>query len=825
MKEVRPSGALVACLVSIAAMISPLVAAAQPGAGTDRSGQSPQPPERTVEVPEGESVDPGETIDRVGVTGNMRVERESILQAVDTEAGQPLAPKSISRDIHRIYQLGYFSDIRVDATETPDGRLVVTYIVKEKPAVAEIRYDGNQEIDDEKLDEKVTLEQHTILDVAGVKENVETIRQAYVDKGYYLAEVDYEIRRPDKYRNQVVVVYNVREFAKVQVKRITLLGNDNLPDSELKRIMKTQEGSFLSLVTDQGSFKEERFEKDLQRLTAYYYDQGFVEVNVETPTIRLSRDKRFLYITVRIDEGQQYDVGSVAIEGDLIEEREELRSMVGLEEGKTFQWGQMRKDAQGIKKSYQNEGYAYAKVQPKNRINREAQTVDITYDITQGDKVFFERIKIAGNERTQDKVIRRELEIEEGEMYTNTDIEQSKQEVNRLGFFENVNISTQRTSDSDRIKATVKVKEKRTGNVQVGAGFSSTESFIFNARVSQNNLFGRAQSLSLQAQLSAVRSMFNLRFTEPWLFDSRWEFSINAYNYEVAYRDFNRNSTGGDVTFGYPISEGFDWDIPGELTARGIYKLEDVEIEAGGRTGGGLQRPGSFFEGGITSSVAGELEYDTRNNRLFPTDGQLHTAKIEYADENLTFSETQFAKFDWETRLYVPLFWEFVFRVNGEFGYITGLSEDQPVPLFERYFVGGPRTMRGFNRYQLGPARNVARTGGDPSSSLSAYNIGGNKQMLLTAEIEFPILKAAGFKGVVFADAGNAFDNGQPPTLALDVFQDPDNNYTDALRTAVGLGVRWRSPLGPLRFEWGWPLQRLRGEDPVVFEFSIGNAF
>jgi outer membrane protein insertion porin family len=331
--------------------------------------------------------------------------------------------------------------------------------------------------------------------------------------------------------------------------------------------------------------------------------------------------------------------------------------------------------------------------------------------------------------------------------------------------------------------------------------------------------------LSLQAQISGVRNLFNLQFTEPWLFDSRWQFSVTAFNFEYQFQDFTRNSTGGDMSFGYPISEALELDIPGELVARGKYKLEDVQVESGGRSEGSQQRPGSFFAGGITSSLGFELQYDTRNNKLFPTEGQLHTAKVEYANEDITFSETEFVKWDWESRLYVPIVWEFVLRLNAEVGYIAGLSAEEPVPLFERYFVGGPRTVRGFDRFTLGPARRVARGGGDPSSSLSDFNIGGNKQLLLTAEVEFPILTAAGLKGVVFADAGNAFDDGQPLTLAVDLFKDPENNYSDALRSAVGFGIRWRSPLGPLRFEWGFPLQRLRGEDAVVFDFSIGNAF
>jgi len=777
-----------------------------------------------ADLPEGLAAKEGATVDEVRVAGNRRVEAGSVLDRAKTAEGRPLDRKQVSRDIRDIYDLGYFADVKVDATETSDGKVVVTFVVLEKPAIGEIRYEGNREVDDDTLKEKVTLKQNTILDVNRVEESVEKIRKTYTDKGYYLAEVDYDIRMMDETSNRVSVVYEIQEFQKVQVKRITLIGNENIPDQELKRTMKTREGSFLSIISDAGNFVEEDFQSDLQRLTAYYYDKGYVEVDVGTPSVRLSKDKQFLFISIRIDEGKQYSVGSVSLQGDMLVERESLRNKIELAENETFSYGQMRRDSETLKTFYQDRGYAYAEAKPLTTINRGAQTVDVTFRLKQNEKVYFKRIQVRGNQKTSDEVIRRELEMQPGDLYSNEAVEQSKRQVKRLGYFKNVDVTTQKASEADRINATVQVKERRTGNFQVGAGFSSTESFIFNAKVSQENLLGRGQSLSLQARVSAIRQMFNLRFTEPWLFDTRWRFSIRGFNFEYAFQDFTRESTGGDVTFGYPISEPLNLDIPGDLVAQGSYKLERVQIEAGGRSGIS-QRPGSFFAGGITSSIGAELQLDTRNNRLFPSEGQYHTAGIEYADEQVTLSETEFVKYDFESRVYIPLVWEFVLRLNGELGYITSLSPNRRVPLFERYLVGGPRSMRGFEYSTLGPTERVARSGGDPGSSLSDFHIGGNKQLLLTAEIEFPILTAAGLKGVVFADAGNAFDSGQPFTLALDLFEDSDDRYRDVLRTAVGFGVRWRSPLGPLRFEWGFPLQRVRGERPRVFHFTIGNAF
>lgn len=782
-------------------------------------------PAESATVPEGTPAQEGQTVDVVQVVGNRRVEADSILQRVQTEQGKPLDLAQVSKDIQRIFELGYFSDIQVDATVAEDGRLVVSYIVEEKPAIAQVSYEGNDELSKDEIGEVVDLERFAILDLAKVEQNAQKIRELYAEKGYYLAEVGYDISEAPGRADLAVITFNIQEFSKVEVKKITFLGNESLSDKELSSIMQTREGSHFSFLTDFGTFKEQAFEADLQRLTAYYYNHGFVQVNVGMPSIRLSRDKRYLYITISITEGEQYFAGDIDIQGDLISKKEELFDLIDLSKGDVFNYGQMRQDIEKLRNLYRNAGYAYVNVNPLTRINQDDNTVDLTYDIQQGSKVYVGRIEIIGNKKTRDYVIRRELEIEEGELFSAAALNASRREVQRLGYFDKVDVTTQRGARDDLINVRVQVNETRTGTFQVGAGFSSTESFIANAQISQNNLLGRGQSLSLQAQLSSIRTLFNLKFSEPWLLGTRWNFSFDLYNFDYAFQDFTRQSTGGNLTFGYPISEAFELDIPGELLASATYKLENVDVEAGGQSGADNQGTGALFGGGLTSSIQGGLFYDDRDNRLFPTDGQFHSGKVEFADRNFTLSENEFLKFDLETRWYFPIFWEFVLRLQGELGYVTNLDPQGAVPLFERYFVGGPTTVRGFDRYSLGPAREVTDNGDDPGSDLDAFRIGGNKRLIFTAEIEFPIFTAAGIKGVVFADMGNAFDNDQAFSLVPDLFAEREDRFDDALRTSVGFGFRWLSPIAPLRFEWGIPLERLRGEDPVVFDFSIGNAF
>ena len=784
-------------------------------------------PERVVEIPKGKAAKEGDKIDRIAVTGNRRVESESVMAQVRSQVGSPLRLAAVSADIKRIYQLGYFEDIQVDATITKAGEVVLTYIVDEKPAVSRIAYEGHDALSEDDIEEVVNIKTNQVLNVSDVKANAEKIRELYSEKGFYLAEVDYKIEPDPKIPGASSITFVIREYAKVKVKKITFLGNQDIEDADLKSVMATREDDFTSLLTSFGTFKEEAFEADLQRLTAYYYDKGYVEVGVARPVIRLSRDKRFIYLTINITEGPQFDTGDVDIQGDFIKPKEELEELVKIEPGKTFSYGKARQDAERIRDVYMDEGYAYVNVNPLMRPRPgEDKIVDVTYDIQKGNKVYFGRIDLVGNSKTRDNVIRRELAIEEGQLFSNKAVNESKQNITRLGFFEKVDITTQRGDRSDVINARVEVTERPTGTFQVGAGLSSLESFILNMQISQNNFLGHGQSVSFNAQASAIRTFFNFQFSEPWLFNTRLQFSFDAYNFDFLFQDFGRRSRGGNISLGYPISELFDV-LPSQyvLLASATYKLEHVRLTPGGRSQRQGQQVGNLFRGGLTSSLRFGLSLDHRDNRLFPTKGGYHSAKVEIADDALTLSQNEFAKYDAETRWYFPLFWHFVLRLNAELGYVHSVDANKPVPLFERYFVGGPLTVRGFDRFSLGPSRDVAGNPSDPSSVLDDFQIGGNKRLILTAEIEFPILTAVGIKGVVFADAGNAFDNGQAIALRPDIFTDDDQQYRNALRTSVGWGVRWFSPIGPLRFEWGVPLSRLRDEEPLVFDFSLGSPF
>ena len=781
------------------------------------------------------------TVDVVEVAGNRRVETEAIRRNVRQRVGELLSLDQVSRDIRAIYALGFFDDVQAELIER-EGETVLIYRVKEKPSVLRIVFEGNDEIDEDDIKEVVNLRPFQQLDVNAINANKEKIEELYSEKGYFLTEVTPEIRDIEGNSEEVEVAFVIDEHAKIQVKEVNFLGNNAVDAEDLINIMETRPGGYLSFLTGFGTFKEASFEADLTRIQAYYYDIGYVDIKVSAPQVRLSRDKKYLFVTIGVDEGDQHFIDDVDIQGDpedFIRPKDELMKMVSLKKDDVFSYGKMREDITKIKELYQDDGYAYANISPIPRIDKTTNRVRLIYDIQKGQKVYFGRIEMSGNSKTRDKVIRRELVFSEGDLYSSTAIKRSRARVQRLGFFETVDITT-RQSKGERnvVDVMVTVSERPTGTFQVGAGFSSVENFIATAQISQNNLFGRGQSLSLQATLSSIRTLFSLRFSEPYLLDSFWQFSFDVFDFEFIFNDFTRSSTGGNLTFGYPLTrlkwfeeldERTSWDI-GVLSLNGTYKLEQVAVSAGGRTGGSNARISRLFSGGRTSSVRGSVFWDRRNNRLFPSSGFLQTAAVEVADE-YTWSENEFIRYTGASRWYFPLVWKFVLKLNAEAGLVRSTDPGREVPIFERFFVGGPNSVRGFARATLGPTRAVSGNPGDPASSLSGFNIGGNKQLILNAEIEFPIFTAVGIRGVFFADAGNAFDDGSPIVFVPDLLSDPTRNpdgtlsFDQTLRTAVGFGFRWFSPIGPLRFEWGIPLRRIRGEDPLVFEFSIGNSF
>ena len=745
---------------------------------------------------------------RISVQGNRKVEDAAVRAVLYTKVGQALNYKLIGSDVKALWALGYFEDVKVNLLDSSKGAILV-YVLKEKPSVRKVIVGGNDEVDLDKINEVLDLKKGAILDVSQVKRNLEKIRTLYVEKGYYLAQVKYRVRKVN--RAEVDILYTVDEHAKVVIRKITFIGNKSLESSLLKRVMGTQEGGYFSFITDSGTYQEEAFERDLMMITALYYDKGYINVKLSRPQVVLSPDKRFMYITLHILEGHKYRIGKLDIKGDLLWTKEELLARLTVKSGEFFARSLLGKDILGLTDSYKDKGHAYVNITPLTAIDSDKRIVDLTLDVQKGPVVTFERINIRGNSKTRDRVIRRELKVAEGDKYSQTLLNRSRGRAMALGFFESVNLSTQRGSTDNRIVVNIEVKERPTGTFQIGAGFSSVENFIAQAQVSQNNLFGRGQRLALQAQISGLRQLFSLSFWEPYFLDSRWTFGFDLYNSIRNFESFNRNATGGNVTWGYPLTD--------DIRLFTTYKAELVDVQTAGRGtffGSGLTSPlpagvqvANLFNDGFTSSVRLSVQWDTRNNRLFPTKGMFHAAWVEAAAPYIG-SQNVFYRFGAFSRFYYPIWGPFVFKLNSQIGAIYS-TDPVGVPIFERYFTGGIMDVRGFRPRSLGPRKPVLNSL-DPNENIFLFNKGGNKELVFNAEIEFPIFEKVGIKGVIFSDAGMSFDDNEAISF-------------EGLRHSFGWGFRWFSPIGPLRFEWGVPFEPNAGEEPLVFEFTIGNFF
>lgn len=819
---------LLAVVVALAATTIVAVAQPAPPAPAPAPAPAPTPPgpsQSTLNLQ-------GRAIERVQFRGNRKVEDDAIRVQLLSKPGTLLDGAKLREDLRTMWKMGFFADIDVEAEVASSGGVTLTFAVKEKPAIRKVLVAGNSELGLDKINGVLDLELDAIVDISKVKKNRDKVAELYVQKGFYLATVDYEIKPVNE--AEVDVYFKVDEKAKVVIRDIEFIGNSQITDDELRGAIQTRRPDALGFMNDTGTFNQEMFERDLLLVSAHYWDRGYANVKVGVPQLRLSRDKQYMYLAIPIDEGPVFTIGSVTFKGDLIGTAQKNLERIKLREGTKFSRTRIAEDRERLSNYYQDQGYAYANVLPLTKVDLANRKINLTFEIARGKRAYFERINIRGNSKTRDKVIRREMKISEGELFNNTNLEVSKRRINALGFFENVVVSTKRGSSDEFVEVNVEVTERPTGTFQIGAGFSSVENFIAQAQISQNNLFGRGQTLALQAQISSLRQLFLLRFVEPYFLDTRWTFAFDIYNQSRGFGTFFRNATGGTLTWGFPLS----YEAHAFLT----YKLENVDISTGtggianlGATSAPIQAASvaNLFRGGATSSLRASLQWDSRDNRLFATRGWHHNVFAEYASQ-YTGSENKFLRWGGFSRHYRPLWGPFVLKLNAEVG-VTTSTDPLGVPISERYLVGGIFDIRGYAPRSLGPLL-LTQPPGDVGQGLGSLPLGGNMQLIFNSEVEFPLFKKVGISGVVFFDMGNAYNledrycSGlQRKNSTISIKFDPcfrmPESLTNGLRKSVGFGFRWFSPIGPLRFEWGIPLDPQRGEDPLVFEFTIGNFF
>jgi len=723
-------------------------------------------------------------VSEVKVLGSERIESDAILRVVKTKPGTVYKNSQLSADLKTIFRMGYFDDLRVEAEAGDDGMLV-TFYVKEKRTIRRIKITGNLRFDDEKIRENLTLSTGAIVNIFKIRSNIDQIVAMYKEKNYHQVAVDYKLL-PTK-NNLADIEFQIEEGDKLYVTNIEFDGLKSFPEKKLKKVIKTSEKGFFSWVTSSGDMKPSELDQDAAMVRSFYHNQGFTRAKVAEPEIDITPDG--IHITFKVEEGPRFKVGKVDITGDLVLEKDVLLGMVSVVKEKFYSREKIRSDVIALKDLYGTFGYAYAEVNPQVNEDMQSLVANITYAVQKRQEVYFENIFINGNTRTRDKVIRRELRVIEQERFDGAALKRSVRNLYRMDYFEDVKVNTLKGSADNQMVLKIDVTEKPTGQFSFGAGFSSEENFFLVGSVSERNLFGKGQILKFGGEFGGSTTRYTLSFTEPWLFDIPLSGTITAYDQEKSYTEYDRASFGAGVGLSYPV---FDYT---RLYWSYAYDSSDVLNIADEADDTIKELEGNL----VTSSVALSLGYDSRDSGLNPTEGSKNRISYEYAGLG---GDVGFNKATVETGWYFPLFKGLVGFLHARGGTIAKNSDDLLLPDYEKFYLGGMNSVRGFDY------RGISLT--SINSNGDVTKIGGEKMIQFNAELIIPISKKIGLMGVVFFDAGNVYG---------DEFDIGD------LRKSAGYGFRWFSPLAPIRIEYGQILDPREDEEEGRWEFTMGGAF
>ncbi len=720
---------------------------------------------------------------KIEITGNERIDTAFISNSIKIKEGDTYDLDKIREDMKSIYRTGFFSDVQIDVKDTDKGK-IVTFVVIERPPIKSIFVSGNKKIKTDDITDKLKVKTGTVLNTEKIKESMDEIRKHYASKGYYATKVTYEIDYGEKY--DATVKFVIEEPMQAYVKKITFTGNKSFKDSTLKGYMKTREKGILSWFTGSGILDEDDLVDDRKNVESFYQDNGYAKVQVGVPDVTMSKDGKNITINMTVDEGAIHHIGTIDFAGDMIVPKEELLKRLKTKPGNVFRITLFYEDVMALTDTYQDKGYAFCEVTPLTSIDDSANKVNLTFNITKNQEVYFNRINIVGNKRTRDKVIRRELKFAEGDRFSITNIKDSKKKLKNTTFFKDTDFKIVKTDDPKKVNIDLGVEEKPTGTFTVGAGYSTAEKVIASGSISEENFLGTGRRLSLEAALGSITQEFRLSYLEPYIFDKNINLGLSAFNFTRYMDTYDYQRTGGFASLIKPLTD--------DIKATIRYRLENVDVS-------NIQSYASTYvkeQAGtsLTSSLTFALAKNTIDDIMNPTKGVNTGISVETAGGPLGGDNYFVSALAFYGR-YIPIkFMDSSFFLKGTIGTIGGYS-GREVPITEKFYVGGLNSIRGFRYGEAGPM--------DENDE----PIGAKNQLFFNFEWIFPIYKPAGVKGVIFADTGAGFDN-----------------YNSLrMRASAGLGIRWFSPLGPIRLELGFNLDPRENERKSLFDFAIGTQY
>lgn len=748
-------------------------------------------------------------IESVVVKGNAQVESDAVVTLLESQAGTQLDKHKVRSDIRKLHELGFFSDIRFKERTGKKGGIVLVVEVVEKPAIVEIVIEGNDEITEETLREKLATKLYTIVNENTITQDVRAIEQQYAEKGFFLASVGYDLVEVSP--KEVKVTFRIDEGGKVQVAEVQILGNKYFSDSEVinRAQFATRPYTRGEAISQSSLYNKEFIQRDAGAMEYLYKDNGFAEVKVGKPVVEIDSNRDFVRATFKVEEGLQYNIGKIDVTGDLLFPKPELLEAMRLKPGDLFRYSLFVKDVEMLTDKYGDLGYAYADPAPDMKFNKEARTVDITYVITKGEKVYFGEITIVGNSKTRDNVVRREMEVADAALYSGTGLTQSKANINRLGFFEEIQVIKERVDGrTDELDLKVKVKERPTGQLQAAVGFTPStgnqqSSWFGQGRYSEENQSGKGWQTNLAAKWNGQETYsFELGFTEPRINDGDWSAGVTGfYRNEVRriIEDVNveERRLGAQFTLGRRIIEQIRASIAYRIER--LQQVSDVFVLR------------AFRDEGITSSLIFSLRRNATDNYLEPTDGSDVLLRHVVAGGPGLGGDFSFYESSADVNYFYPIdfsdTYRTYFRIHSQIAYIyQNPATGDEVPFVNRYRLGGYDDMRGYEFQEISPEYSVMRA---PGGALYDFPKGGDKQLYAQLEYYVPLIPEARIKALVFTDIGRVYDNDE--AIALKDF-----------KRDVGFGFRWITPIAPFRFEWAYPLEKGGELGDMQIIFSLG---
>jgi outer membrane protein insertion porin family len=731
----------------------------------------------------------------IAVQGNRRVQEAVILGRVTAKVGTPFVPTRLAEDIRNIFALGFFDDVQLKV-EDFEGGVKLVFVVSERPFVRDVIFAGNKKVESNTLQEKADIKLGAVYNPVDVSRASEKLKEYYETEGYFEVEINPDVQKLAD--GDVSITFRIAEGRKIRIDRVVIEGAHGLTPKQVSEVMATKRCEFIPFyipgceLVVPGTVQRQRLDEDVDRIVQLYNDNGYIQARVESSDIQIDRIKARATIRVVVVEGPQFRVGGLDITGTNVLPVEEIRRQILFKSGDVFSRSQLRDSVKKITDVYGTIGRASADVNPVMLQDLPNLKMNITFEITEGPEVFVERINIAGNTRSEEKILRREIPMAEGDLFTTQKLARAKQKLVNLNYFETVNTATAPGASKDKIIVNIDVTEKPTGVFSIGGGYSSADGIIGTLNLSQRNFLGRGWIVSLQLVGGGNIQNGTISFTEPWLFDEPLAAGFDLYNRRRVFTDYTTNSLGMDIRFAHPIGEYSRWTA---LYRASQDKISNVQPNASINL---LDQQGTH----LTSLIGVSLARDTRDNNFETTKGGASSISFDFA--GVGFGEKWFRVLG--SQSYFWNVWrDHVLGVRALGGYSLGWSTNS-VPLFERFFLGGPNSIRSFKAQQVSP------------QDSSGTAIGGNIELLGNVEYTVPLFY--GIRAAAFFDAGNVWGPDISAGQKFDI---------SVMHYAAGLGLRWLSPFGPIRVDYGVNLNPNTVPPPRQqfgnFQFSVGSAF